>query len=131
MKQGLQLRTSQHLALTPQLQQSIRTAGDAIITVRARDFWQQPSIPAAATHNVYVSGMEVSASGKVLGYYVNDTGSGEADRYVSAALLNASWTRSLVQMLPNPSKPPPRSSGSNLIHTSANWPEPPVCFLWV
>ena len=24
----------------------------------------------------------------------------------------------------------PRSSGSNVIHTSANWPEPPVCFLW-
>ena len=28
------------------------------------------------------------------------------------------------------SKPEPRSSGSNVIHTSANWPEPPVCFLW-
>ncbi len=24
-----------------------------------------------------------------------------------------------------------RSSGSNCTFTSANWPEPPVCFLWV
>ena len=28
-------------------------------------------------------------------------------------------------------KPAPRSSGSKMIFTSANWPEPPVCFLWV
>ena len=28
-------------------------------------------------------------------------------------------------------KPEPGSPGSNMIFTRANWPVPPVCFLWV
>ena len=49
-------------------------------------------------------------------------------RPFSTAGTNSRGTEPPVVSSTN-SKPAPRSSGSNLIHTSANWPEPPVCFL--
>lgn len=86
------------LKATPdQLQKAVRGSGDAIVAVYAKAFWSDPDMPDRSTHAVYVTGMEVDKkTGAVRGYYFNDTGTGEAARFVSAEVFNSSWTKRMV-----------------------------------
>lgn len=76
--------------------QSIRASGGAIVFVGTRAFWSDASQPAGANHFVYVTGAEVDRAGAVRGYYVNDTGTGEAVRFISAADFSKAWRGPMV-----------------------------------
>ncbi|HVC08729.1 MAG TPA: hypothetical protein VNH15_02170 [Elusimicrobiota bacterium] len=95
------------LKATPlKLEESIAGGGGAIVTVREREFWNEPSLPESAAHAVYVSGAEINPHGHVLGYYVNDTGTGEAMRFVSASDFKKAWTGVMVSFVPSSSGVP-------------------------
>ena len=84
-------------AATPQqLNDAVRHSGDAIVYVYVKGFWNDPKLSDRATHAIYVTGQEVEPGGKVRGYYVNDTGTAEAARFISAAEFNRVWTKNLV-----------------------------------
>ena len=83
-------------ATLQQLDQALRASGDAIIIVRSRLFYQNPSIPDSAAHAIYVTGEEVDKNGKILGIYVNDTGTGEAARFVPMSIFKKAWDNKLV-----------------------------------
>lgn len=85
-------------ATPEQLDQAIRASGDAIVFVRVKTFWKDDKVPPGASHAVYVTGEEVGADGKVRGYYVNDTGTGEAARFVSADVFKRSWLNIFVAL---------------------------------
>jgi len=88
-------------ATPAQLDQAIRASGDAIVFVRVKTFWKDDKVPPGASHAVYVTGEEVGADGKVRGYYVNDTGTGEAARFVSADVFKRSWLNVFVALPPH------------------------------
>ncbi|MDE2314349.1 MAG: hypothetical protein KGL04_09275, partial [Elusimicrobia bacterium] len=87
-------------ATPAQVEKSVAEGGGAIVVVREREFWGWPSLPESAAHTVYVSGAEIDPQGRVLGYYVNDTGTGEAMRYVSASDFKKAWDGVLVSFAP-------------------------------
>jgi hypothetical protein len=66
----------------------------AIIDVNAGILWDDPSAfdTGSANHSVEVTGVsfEVS-SGKVAGFYINDSGTGEFGRYIDADLMHQCW----------------------------------------
>jgi len=77
-------------ATVKDLEDSIVHGGGAIVSVSAERLWNgTPGLP--DDHSLYVSGAEVAGDGRVLGYYVNDTGTGEGMRFVSAALFDQAW----------------------------------------
>ena len=78
------------------LDASLRATGDAIVTVTAKLFWNDSSLSDAESHAVYITGGEMDNKGKFWGYYVNDTGYGEAGRFVSAELFLRAWEHNLV-----------------------------------
>ncbi|MCX5796373.1 MAG: hypothetical protein NTY77_12850 [Elusimicrobia bacterium] len=80
------------------LDRAVLQNGDAIVTVNAALFWQDPQH--AVGHAVYVTGAEVDKTGKVVGYYFNDTGTGEGARFVTAADFNKAWTHGLISFTP-------------------------------
>lgn len=92
--------TSVKHATPEQLDRAIRSSGDAIVIVRVKTFWKDPEMPEGASHAVYVTGMEVGRDGKALGYYVNDTGTGEAARFVPAPVFQKSWMNRFVSLPP-------------------------------
>jgi hypothetical protein len=55
---------------------------DAIIDVNEKFYKNDRSLPDGPVHDVYVTGEEVDARGRVLGFYVNDTGTGEGARFI-------------------------------------------------
>ena len=84
---------------TPQdLDKALRSSPnhDAIVYVKVKMFWNDPNVPDGATHAVYMTGEEVEPNGTVRGYYINDTGQGEAARYISAADFNKVWLKQMV-----------------------------------
>ncbi|MFI5345337.1 MAG: hypothetical protein ACHQ51_03075 [Elusimicrobiota bacterium] len=83
-------------ATTKQLDAAVKKTGDAIVFVYVKGFWNDPKIGDRDTHAIYVTGAEVDSKGEVRGYYVNDTGTGEAARYISAPEFNKVWTKNLV-----------------------------------
>jgi hypothetical protein len=84
-------------ATPAQLEKAVRGSGDAIVAVYAKAFWADKDMPDGSTHAVYVTGMEVDKkTGAVRGYYFNDTGTGEAARFVSADEFLKSWTKRMV-----------------------------------
>lgn len=80
------------------LDRAVLQNGDAIVTVNASQFWQDPKI--GGGHAVYVTGAEVDRTGKVVGYYFNDTGTGEGARFVTVADFNKAWTHGLISFTP-------------------------------
>jgi hypothetical protein len=87
-------------ATPDQLDRAIRGSGDAIVAVRTKLFWNDPRLGDNEGHAVYVTGEEVGKDGKVLGYYFNDTGTGEAARFVSADVFLRAWKKRLVVLGP-------------------------------
>ncbi len=70
---------------TAQLDLTIRTSArhDALVTVTNKIYSGDSDIP---THAVYVTGEEVSADGRALGYYINDTNYAEGARFIPVEL---------------------------------------------
>ncbi len=96
MPNSNQLLTAHHLpskliyqATTRDLKQSIAYGGGAIVALRSNRLWDDK--PGPVDHAVYVSGAELGSNGKILGYYVNDTGTGEGMRYVPAQQFEEAW----------------------------------------
>jgi hypothetical protein len=87
-------------ATPAQLDQAIRSSPshDAIVYVYPKMFWNDPSAPDTATHAVYLTGEEVDSSGKVRGYYINDTGTNEGARFISEADFNKVWLKRMVAL---------------------------------
>lgn len=76
-------------AMAVKLNQALNKNGDAIVAVSTTRFWGDSSF--SGDHAIYVTGAEVDKSGKVLGYYVNDSGTGEAARFVWAKDFDLAW----------------------------------------
>lgn len=85
-------------ATSHDLDQALRRSPehDAIVYVKVKMFWNDPNVPEGATHAVYMTGEEVEPNGTVRGYYINDTGQGEAARFVSAADFDKVWLKQMV-----------------------------------
>jgi hypothetical protein len=82
------------------LDRAVLRSGDAIVTVEAGKFWNDPKTNGG--HAVYLTGAEVDKTGRVVGYYFNDTGTGEGARFVSAADFAKAWTGGLITFPPSP-----------------------------
>jgi hypothetical protein len=91
------------------LNHAVLQSGDAIVTVEAGKFWNDPKIKGG--HAVYITGAEVDKTGKVVGYYFNDTGTGEGARFVSAKDFSQAWTGGLITF--PPSTPAAQSKPAN------------------
>ena len=76
------------------LEDAILNNQGAIVGVATNVLWG-PSIsrgPARADHYIYVTGEEMNAfTHKVLGYYINDSGTGEGGRFVDAKTFLRAW----------------------------------------
>lgn len=70
------------------LNDDLKRTGDAIVAVNVKKFW---NIGQSGGHAVYVTGAEADSKGKIVGYYVNDTGTGEAERFVPRDQFMKSW----------------------------------------
>ncbi|MDE2143491.1 MAG: hypothetical protein KGJ84_13880, partial [Elusimicrobia bacterium] len=91
-------------ATPKQLDTAVARTGDAIVYVYVKKFWNDPNVGDRDTHAIYVTGAEVDKGGHVRGYYVNDTGTGEAARFISAVEFNKVWTKNLVTFQDGPKK---------------------------
>ncbi len=81
---------------------------DAIVDVRAKILWNNPKIGDGVDHDIYISGVEINhASGQIVGYYINDTGTGEAGRYVPAETFNKAWGGDMVEIGATSNSPTP------------------------
>jgi len=60
--------------------------------MKTRLLWNSQAIPDSASHAVYVTGNEVDKTGKVLGYFINDTGTGEAARFIPRKDFLKAWS---------------------------------------
>ncbi len=77
---------------TPEaLTASIRVSGDALVSMGTKRLWNDPKISDSSGHTVYVTGAEVDPKGKTLGYYINDTGTNEAKRFVPIDTFMRAW----------------------------------------
>ena len=83
-------------ATLQQLNGAVFSDGDAIVGVRASPFYKDATIDANSAHAIYLTGAEVDRNGTVIGYYFNDTGTGEGARYVSSVDFQAAWLHALV-----------------------------------
>lgn len=84
--------TKSYSATTAQLESSIRSTGDAIVSVDAKKLWKSyPSMTGPAPHTIYVGAMELGPRDEVLGYYINDSGTGEGARFVWKQEFDAGW----------------------------------------
>ncbi len=76
------------------LEEAIRRHQGAVVSVASKFLWG-PSVskgPAYADHYVYVTGEEINASThKIVGYYINDSGTGEGGRFVDAKTFLRAW----------------------------------------
>ncbi len=77
---------------TPEaLTESIRVGGDALVSMQTKRLWNDPKLSDGSGHTVYVTGAEVDANGKTRGFYINDTGTGEAKRFVPIEQFLRAW----------------------------------------
>ncbi len=73
-----------------ELGQAIEKNGGALVGVEAGRLWNDPS--SSGGHQILVTGEEVSnKNAQVLGYYINDTGTGEAARFVPKKDFDRAW----------------------------------------
>lgn len=64
---------------------------DVFVTVAARDLWDDPSA-GDGLHALAVTAVELdNRDGSVLGYYINDTGTGEERRLVPRRIMEQAW----------------------------------------
>ncbi len=83
---------------TKNLDKAIKKDGGALVGVEAGRLWHLPDVSGA--HEVFVTGEEVSnKNGEVLGYYINDTGTGEAARFVSKRDFDRAWRADGYEMV--------------------------------
>lgn len=76
------------------LENAIRSHQGAIVTVSSNILWGAAGYPGPAgpDHDVYVTGEEVNkATHKIIGYYINDSGTGEGGRFVDAKTFLRAW----------------------------------------
>ncbi len=98
--------SNQQLVDQKRLDEAIRDHHGAVVSVWAELLWkhgQSPSLPPippgkgdhkynTADHDVYVTAEEVnSTTGRVAGYWINDTGTGEGGRFVKAENFLRAW----------------------------------------
>ena len=77
-------------ALSAELDKAIEKNGGALVGVEAGRLWNDPD--SSGGHIIFVTGEEVSnKNGQVLGYYINDTGTGEAARFVPKKDFDRAW----------------------------------------
>ncbi|HVA67016.1 MAG TPA: hypothetical protein VNK24_08855 [Elusimicrobiota bacterium] len=86
---GMTRTTIIYNATTRDLQDSLAKGGGAIVALSSNRLWDDK--PGPVDHAVYVSGAELGSDGKVWGYYVNDTGTGEGMRFVPAQEFEEAW----------------------------------------
>ena len=81
------------------LKAAIYENSDAVVRTRVAKLWNDNTLPADAGHFVLVTGLEERAKdGKVLGYYINDTGTGEGGRYVPARDFERAFSGQLLEI---------------------------------
>ena len=76
------------------LEDAILNHQGAIVSVSTKFFWgpSESNGPAYADHYVYVTGEEMNTSThKIVGYYINDSGTGEGGRFVNAKTFLRAW----------------------------------------
>jgi hypothetical protein len=75
------------------LEDAIRANRGAIVSVASKVLWGPlDKWPAYPDHYVYVTGEEINSStNKILGYYINDSGTGEGGRFVDAKTFLRAW----------------------------------------
>ncbi|HVC09830.1 MAG TPA: hypothetical protein VNH15_07825 [Elusimicrobiota bacterium] len=105
---GMTRTTIIYNATTRDLEDSLAKGGGAIVALSSKRFWENK--PGPVDHAVYVSGAELGSDGKIWGYYVNDTGTGEGMRFVPAQEFEEAWENHkgngfMVSLDPN-AKPP-------------------------
>ena len=85
-------------ATADQLAQAARRGGMLIVDTNAEKLWSNPSEEGG--HTVVVTGARLDASGRVLGYYINDSGdgSGKAARFVAVQDFLAAWRGRYVEV---------------------------------
>jgi hypothetical protein len=82
--------TSKNAARNGELDKAIKDNGGALASVESSRLWDDPAHPGG--HEIFVTGEEVSnKTGQVLGYYINDTGTGEAMRFVPKNDFDRAW----------------------------------------
>lgn len=74
-----------------QLVASIRTSGDAIVVMNTKRLWDDAALSDSESHIVYVSGAVVDAKNNPRGFYINDTGTGEAARFIPIKEFRLAW----------------------------------------
>lgn len=67
-----------------------KTGRVVLVNVDAGRFYNDNSLRGQG-HSVAVTGVELDRAGNALGYYVNDTGTGEGARFVDASQFLAAW----------------------------------------
>ncbi len=82
--------TSKNATRNGELDKAIKDNGGALVGVGTTRLWNNPAY--SGTHEIFVTGEEVSnKTGQVLGYYINDTGTGEAMRFISKNDFDRAW----------------------------------------
>jgi len=76
------------------LKDQVSQGHDVIVSVSARDLWNDPSIPQRAGHALWVTGVETDANGNVTGIRTNDSGrsDGAGIRY-DVETFQRAWSR--------------------------------------
>ncbi len=78
------------------LQKTVSTGRMVMVETDAGVLWHQRQY-AGSKHTVVITGAEVErGTGRLLGYYINDTGVGEGGRFVDAAQFLKAWDGALV-----------------------------------
>ncbi|MBI5595630.1 MAG: hypothetical protein HY928_06010 [Elusimicrobia bacterium] len=91
-ERGVLVRTRAD-APNSELEAAVKTGKLVIVDVDAGLLWRSPRFSGGG-HAVVVTGAEVGRKdGKVKGYYINDSGTGEAARFVSAELMLSSFRK--------------------------------------
>ena len=86
------------------LNEAVEKNGGALVGVEAGRLWSLPGV--SGGHQVFVTGEEVSnKTRQVLGYYINDTGTGEAARFVSKKDFDRAWRANGYELIVFHEKP--------------------------
>ena len=85
-------------ALSAELDKAVAKNGGALVGVESGRLWNDPN--SSGGHQIFVTGEEVSnKNGQVLGYYINDTGTGEAARFVPKKDFDRAWRGSGYELV--------------------------------
>jgi hypothetical protein len=67
-----------------------KSGGVVLVNVDSGIFYHDNSLRGQG-HSVAITGVELGPAGNALGYYVNDTGTGEGARFINASQFLAAW----------------------------------------